>query len=283
MFARLTQSQAISQSFRVFITFRSMRDTTFFHFFETHFLYKIPLLLPWWSKDVLVVQVASGQLRNPPVKFRHERWLHLAIDQHPACPNRGRLELWPRKWFLFGRNPWRWACWSIYSPVDKLSRCRSTQVKLYTGLIASIDLWPQEMFTFSEMLALVPSETVKAVSVPTSVIGGLRGSTATSDLVQEELFFQCHLFELLTERNSFQTVKKLSFLGERTRPIVYSMNFPGSYSREGVIFLMSVPRGGVIQGGRYSSEYGTTCDILTVVHEHIGNSDVRPSNWSSFF
>ena len=34
------------------------------------------------------------------------------------------------------------------------SRCRSTQVKLYTGLIASIDLWPQEMFTFSEMLAL---------------------------------------------------------------------------------------------------------------------------------
>ena len=31
-FARLTQSQAISQSFRVFISFRSMRDTTFFHF-----------------------------------------------------------------------------------------------------------------------------------------------------------------------------------------------------------------------------------------------------------
>ena len=39
------------------------------------------------------------------------------------------------------------------------SRRRSTQVKLYTGLIASIDLWPQEMFTFSEMLALVQSES----------------------------------------------------------------------------------------------------------------------------
>ena len=38
-------------------------------------------------------------------------------------------------------------------------RCRSTQVKLYAGLIASIDLWPQEMFTFSEMLALVQSES----------------------------------------------------------------------------------------------------------------------------
>ena len=82
---------------------------TFFHFLKPQFLYKIPLLLPWWSKDVLVenLQVAGGQLRNPPVKFRHERWLHLAIDQHPACPNRGRLELWPRKWFLLGRNPWR--------------------------------------------------------------------------------------------------------------------------------------------------------------------------------
>ena len=44
--------------------------------------------------------------------------------------------------------------------IDLLTRrCRSTQVKLYTGLIASIDLWPQEMFTFSEMLALVQSES----------------------------------------------------------------------------------------------------------------------------
>ena len=34
------------------------------------------------------------------------------------------------------------------------STCRSTQVK-----IASTDLWPQEMFTFLEMLALVESES----------------------------------------------------------------------------------------------------------------------------
>ena len=39
-FARLTQSQAISQSFRVFISFRSKRDTTFFHFSKL-FLYKM--------------------------------------------------------------------------------------------------------------------------------------------------------------------------------------------------------------------------------------------------
>ena len=57
--------------------------------------------ISWWT-----LQVAGSQLRNPPVKFRHERWLHLAIDRHPARPNRARRELWPRKWFLLGRNPW---------------------------------------------------------------------------------------------------------------------------------------------------------------------------------
>ena len=107
-FASLTQSQAISQSFRVFISFRSMRDTTFFHFPKLFFIQNYRFLyhgdqkISWWT-----LQVAGSQLRNPPVKFRHERWLHLAIYQHPACPNRGRLELWPRKWFLLGQNPWR--------------------------------------------------------------------------------------------------------------------------------------------------------------------------------
>ena len=103
-FARLTQSQAISQSFCVFISFRSMRDTTFFHFSKLfliqnyRFLYHGDQKISWWT-----LQVAGSQLRNLPVKFRHERWLHLAIDLHPACPNRGRLELWPRKWFLLGQ------------------------------------------------------------------------------------------------------------------------------------------------------------------------------------
>ena len=37
-FARLTQSQAISQSFHFFITFRSMRDATFFSFSKLFFI-----------------------------------------------------------------------------------------------------------------------------------------------------------------------------------------------------------------------------------------------------
>ena len=56
------------------------------------------------------------------------------------------------------------------------STCRSTQVK-----IASTDLWPQGMFTFSEMLALVESESNFGAYVCHRRPGG---SLATSDLVR---------------------------------------------------------------------------------------------------
>ena len=54
-FARSTRSQAISQSFRVFISFRSMRDTTFFHFSKLFFLQNYRFLyhgdrkISWWT------------------------------------------------------------------------------------------------------------------------------------------------------------------------------------------------------------------------------------------
>ena len=114
--------------------------------------------------------MAGSQLRNPPVKFRHERWLHLAIDLHPACPNRGRLELWPRKWSFCDKSV------TLTILIDLLtSTCRSTQVK-----IASTDLWPQGMFTFSEMLALVESERSFGAYVCHRRPGG---SLENSDLV----------------------------------------------------------------------------------------------------
>ena len=75
-FASLTQSQAISQSFRVFISFRSVRDTTFFHFSKLFFIQNYRFLyhgdrkISWWTSKL---QVAGSQLRNPPVKFRQER------------------------------------------------------------------------------------------------------------------------------------------------------------------------------------------------------------------
>ena len=101
------QSQAISQSFRGFITFRSMRDTTFFLFFEVLFLYKITVSFTMVIKRSPGGEFAGGG--RPPSKSTcaFPAWLHWAIGQHPVCPNRARRELWPRKCFLSGRNPWR--------------------------------------------------------------------------------------------------------------------------------------------------------------------------------
>ena len=142
-FARLTQSQAISQSFRVFITFRSMRDTTFFHFSKLifctkyRFFYHGDQKMSWWCRWRAVnfeIHLWSSGMNADCI------WRSISI-QHVQI---GRLELWPRKWFLLGSKSV-----TLSMLIDLLtSRCRSTQAKLYTGLIASIDLWTQEMSTF---------------------------------------------------------------------------------------------------------------------------------------
>ena len=178
-FPRLTQSQAISQSFRVFITFRSMRDTTFFLFFEILFYTKLPFPLPWWSKNLLVdkLQVAGDQLRNPPVKFRHEPWLHLVIDQHPVCLNRARRELWPRKWFLLGRKALRYACRSIFS-LEHVDRRRWKSILVWSRPLTS-DL--KRCLLFRKCFHW---SSLKVVSVPTTVIGALRGSPPLAILLQ---------------------------------------------------------------------------------------------------
>ena len=72
MFAHLTQSQAISQS----IAFSSLpdqceiriRSSLFFHFSKLFFFYKIAVSFTMVTKrSVENLQVAGGQLRNPPV------------------------------------------------------------------------------------------------------------------------------------------------------------------------------------------------------------------------
>ena len=74
----------------VFITFRSMRETKKFHFFHFSklFLYKITVSFTMVIKRSPGGESAGdGRLRNPPVQFRRDLWLHLAIDQYPVCPN----------------------------------------------------------------------------------------------------------------------------------------------------------------------------------------------------
>ena len=68
-FARLTQSQAISQSFGVFISFRSMRDTTFF-IFRNSSLYKITV-----SFTLVIKRSPGGQAcRWRAVNFKIHLW-----------------------------------------------------------------------------------------------------------------------------------------------------------------------------------------------------------------
>ena len=147
----MTQSQAISQS----IAFSSLSDQwerrksfTFF-IFRNPFLYKITVSFTMVIQRSPGGEHAGGGRSTWKSTSAVPAWsltaFDLAIDQHPFCPNRARRELWPRKWFIFtnprkwfifARNPWRWAC-------------RSMELKMYTSLIVSTDLWPQRCFLYA--------------------------------------------------------------------------------------------------------------------------------------
>ena len=85
----------------------------------------------------------------------------------------------------------------LIDPLTSTMSCRSTQVK-----IASIDLWPQEMFTFSEMLALVESESSFGAYICHRRPGG---SLAISDLVR------CH-------DGHFKALSRCRLVGRSVRP-----------------------------------------------------------------
>ena len=156
-FARLTQSQAISQSFRVFITFRSKRDTTFFHFSKLFFIQNYRFLyhgdqkISWWRicrwRAVnFEIHLCSSDMKSDWI------WRSISIQY---------VQIEPGVNSDLGNGSF-WVEIRDAKHVDLLTSgctCRLTQVKIYTGLIASTDLWPQEMFTFLEMLALVESES----------------------------------------------------------------------------------------------------------------------------
>ena len=167
-FARLTQSQAISQSFRTFISFRSRRDTTFFSFFETlfiqnyRFLYHGDQKISWWTS----MQVAGNQLRNPPVKFRQERWLHI---WRSICIQHVQMEAG------LNSDPGNDSFSDKIRDAKHVDRsthystsCRSTQLAGEERIN-----WPmtsRDVYFFGNACAF---SSRKAVSVPTSVIAGL--------------------------------------------------------------------------------------------------------------
>ena len=173
-FARSTQSQAISQSFRVFISFRSMRDTTFFHFSKL-FFYKITVSF------TMVIE------RSPASWWTSCRWRAVNFEIHLWSSGMNADCIWRSICIQhvqieagLNSDPGNDSFWDKSVTLSMLidlitSTCRSTQVK-----IASTDLWPQGMFTFPEMLALVESESSFGAYVCHRRPGG---SLATSDLV----------------------------------------------------------------------------------------------------
>ena len=147
-FARLTQSQAISQSFPLSSLSDQGEIRLFFNFSKLFFIQNYRFLyhgdqkISWWTS----MQVAGNQLRNPPVKFRQERRLHI---WRSICIQHVQMEAG------LNSDPGNDSFSDKIRDAKHVDRsthcstCRSTQVKS-----ASTDLWPQEMFTFSEMLAL---------------------------------------------------------------------------------------------------------------------------------
>ena len=188
-FARLTQSQAISQSFRVFISFRSMRDTTFFSFFETLFYTKLPFPLPWWSKDLLVDKL-SGICMWRAVNFEIHLW---SSGMNADCICRSISIQHVQIEAGLNSDPGNNSFW------DKIRDAKHVDRSTHYKFIVHVDrrrwrsvlVWSHQLTSDLKRCLLfrkcLRGSSLKAVSVPTSVKGGLRGSTATSDIVRRPL------------------------------------------------------------------------------------------------
>ena len=171
-FARLTQSRAISQS----IAFSSLSDQwerrksfTFFHFSKLLYT-KLQFPLPWWSKDLAGGESAGDGRSSSKSTCQVPAWSLTAFGDRPAS---GMSKFSASVNSDLGNGSF----WLEIPHAEHVDRC-SWDMREFDRIN-----WPltSEMFTFLNMLAMVVSE---AVSVPTFVLGGLRGSTATSDLVE---------------------------------------------------------------------------------------------------
>ena len=169
-----------SRSHFAFSSLSDQWEIRLFFIFRNSFWYKITVSFTMVIKRFPggPRRVAGSQLRNPPVKFRMNAdciWRSICIQhvQIEAGLNSdpGNDSLWDKSVTLSMLIELK-----LIDLLTSTMSCRSTQVK-----IASTDLWPQEMFTFSEMLALVESESSFGAYVCHRRPGGC---TATSDLVR---------------------------------------------------------------------------------------------------
>ena len=153
-----------------------MRDTTLFHFSKLffvqnyRFLYHGDQKISWsricrWRVVNSEIHLCSSDMKSDCI------WRSISIQYVQKEPG-VNSDLGNGSFWVVIRDA---------KHVDR-SNNQSGLLKHYnTGLIASTDLDLKRCLLFRKCLRW---SSLKAVSVPTSVIGGLRGYTATSDLVR---------------------------------------------------------------------------------------------------
>ena len=170
------QSRRQSRSHFAFSSLSDQGEIRLFFIFRNSFLYKVTV-----SFTMVIKRSPGGQAcRWRAINFEIHLW---SSGKNADCifGNRSASSMskWRPAWTLTPEMiPFGTKSVTLSMLIDLLTStmlCRSTQVK-----IASTDLWPQEMFTFSKMLALVESESSFGAYVCHRRPGG---STATSDLV----------------------------------------------------------------------------------------------------
>ena len=135
-------SQAISQSFRVFITFRSMRETTFFHFSKL-FLYKITVSFTMVIKRSPGGQATGGGRSTSKSACEVPAWTLTAFGDWPASSMskfsasvNPDLWVWSYHWPLTSEMFTFWICTRILewsqssgSRYDSLGSTRAAKKK----------------------------------------------------------------------------------------------------------------------------------------------------------
>ena len=145
-----------SRSHFAFSSLSHQGEIRLFFIFRNSFLYKITV-----SFTMVVKRSPGGQAcRWRAVNFEIHLW---SSGKNADCifgdRSASSMSIWRPAWTLTPEMiPFGTKSVTLSMLIDLLTSttmmsCRSTQVN-----IASTDLWPQEMFTFSEMLALVESE-----------------------------------------------------------------------------------------------------------------------------
>ena len=143
-----------------------INGTTFFHFRNTFFIQNYRFLyhgdqkISWW---------------------RICRWRAFNFEIHLCSSGMNCDCFWRSICIQYvqveaGVSSGNGSCWIEIRDAKHVDHSRSTQVKIYTSLIASTDLWPQARDVYFFWKCLRWSSLI-AVSVPTSVTGGLRGSS----------------------------------------------------------------------------------------------------------